>query len=125
MTVTYQVGGGGHLDIDFWVSYPGNNLSHSVDRHAQLQDPDNRVLGKQVKQSTGTLSITAEKNGRHEYCFSNQMSAIADKIVRYLVSDERRPNSKLTCRCSAALTCTESFMLARMVCRCLTDFDAG
>lgn len=20
MTVTYQVGGGGHLDIDFWVS---------------------------------------------------------------------------------------------------------
>lgn len=21
MTVTYQVGGGGHLDIDFWVSY--------------------------------------------------------------------------------------------------------
>lgn len=22
MTVTYQVGGGGHLDIDFWVRYP-------------------------------------------------------------------------------------------------------
>ena len=21
MTVTYQVGGGGHLDIDFWVTY--------------------------------------------------------------------------------------------------------
>lgn len=21
MTVTYQVGGGGHLDIDFWVRY--------------------------------------------------------------------------------------------------------
>ncbi|KAJ7117339.1 emp24/gp25L/p24 family/GOLD-domain-containing protein [Mycena crocata] len=64
MTVTYQVGGGGHLDIDFW-----------------LADPDMRLLGKQVRQSTGTLSITAEKDGRHEYCFSNQMSAIADKIV--------------------------------------------
>jgi len=22
MTVTYQVGGGGHLDIDFWISDP-------------------------------------------------------------------------------------------------------
>ncbi|KAJ6539069.1 emp24/gp25L/p24 family/GOLD-domain-containing protein [Mycena capillaripes] len=68
MTVTYQVGGGGHLDIDFWLS-----------------DPDNRLLGKQIRQSTGTLSITAEKDGRHEYCFSNQMSAIADKIVSFNV----------------------------------------
>ncbi|KAJ3788837.1 emp24/gp25L/p24 family/GOLD-domain-containing protein [Lentinula aff. detonsa] len=68
MTVTYQVGGGGHLDIDFW-----------------LADPEGRLLGKQVKQSTGTLSVTAEKNGRFEYCFSNQMSAIADKIVSFNV----------------------------------------
>ncbi|KAF9076464.1 emp24/gp25L/p24 family/GOLD-domain-containing protein [Rhodocollybia butyracea] len=68
MTVTYQVGGGGHLDIDFW-----------------LADPDERLIGKQVKQSTGSLSITAEKNGRYEYCFSNQMSAIADKIVSFNV----------------------------------------
>ncbi|KAJ7499191.1 emp24/gp25L/p24 family/GOLD-domain-containing protein [Mycena latifolia] len=68
MTVTYQVGGGGHLDIDFWLS-----------------DPEARLLGKQIRQSTGTLSITAEKDGRHEYCFSNQMSAIADKIVSFNV----------------------------------------
>ncbi|KAF8915816.1 emp24/gp25L/p24 family/GOLD-domain-containing protein [Mucidula mucida] len=68
MTVTYQVGGGGHLDIDFWLS-----------------DPTSKVLGKQVKQSTGTLSVTADKDGRYEYCFSNQMSAIADKIVSFNV----------------------------------------
>ncbi|KAF8665683.1 hypothetical protein AX16_000136 [Volvariella volvacea WC 439] len=68
MTVTYQVGGGGHLDIDFW-----------------LTDPENKVLNKQVRQSTGSVSITAQKNGRHEYCFSNQMSAIADKMVSFNV----------------------------------------
>ncbi|KAH0587245.1 hypothetical protein H2248_006049 [Termitomyces sp. 'cryptogamus'] len=68
MTVTYQVGGGGHLDIDFW-----------------LTDPDDHVLGKQVRQSTGSLSITAQKDGRHELCFSNQMSAITDKIVSFNV----------------------------------------
>jgi hypothetical protein len=50
----------------------------------QLADPDDSLLGKQIRQSTGTLAITAEKDGRHEYCFSNQMSSIADKIVRYV-----------------------------------------
>ncbi|KAF5321650.1 hypothetical protein D9619_001005 [Psilocybe cf. subviscida] len=68
MTVTYQVGEGGHLDIDFWLS-----------------DPTGAVLGKQIKQSTGQLAITAEKDGRHEYCFSNQMSAIADKMISFNV----------------------------------------
>ncbi|KIM83754.1 hypothetical protein PILCRDRAFT_68911 [Piloderma croceum F 1598] len=68
MTVTYQVGGGGHLDIDFW-----------------LADPDNKALAKQIKQSTGTASVTAEMDGRHEYCFSNMMSAISDKIISFNV----------------------------------------
>ncbi|GBE79543.1 supernatant protein factor C-terminal domain-containing protein [Sparassis latifolia] len=68
MTVTYQVGGGGHLDIDFW-----------------LADPDSVALAKHLRQSTGTASITAEKDGRHEYCFSNQMSAVADKLVSFNV----------------------------------------
>ncbi|TFK74428.1 supernatant protein factor, C-terminal domain-containing protein [Pluteus cervinus] len=68
MTVTYQVGGGGHLDIDFWLS-----------------DPNRKVLGKHIRQSTGDLSTTAETNGRFEYCFSNQMSAIADKMVSFNV----------------------------------------
>jgi hypothetical protein len=51
----------------------------------QLADPEDRLLGKHIKQSTGSVSITAEKDGRHEYCFSNQMSAIADKMVRYVL----------------------------------------
>ncbi|KAH7916123.1 emp24/gp25L/p24 family/GOLD-domain-containing protein [Hygrophoropsis aurantiaca] len=68
MTVTYQVGEGGHLDIDFW-----------------LTDPDETALAKHFKQSTGSVSITAEADGRYEYCFSNQMSAIADKWVSFNV----------------------------------------
>ncbi|KAF8639765.1 hypothetical protein AX17_001026 [Amanita inopinata Kibby_2008] len=68
MTVTYQVGGGGHLDIDFW-----------------LTDPQDSVLAKHIRQDTGSISITAEKDGRYEYCFSNQMSAIADKMVSFNV----------------------------------------
>lgn len=68
MTITYQVGEGGHLDIDFW-----------------LMDPEGDVLAKQIRQSTGSASITAEKDGRYEYCFSNQMSTMADKQVSFNV----------------------------------------
>ncbi|KAF5331542.1 hypothetical protein D9611_007646 [Ephemerocybe angulata] len=68
MTVTYQVGEGGHLDIDFW-----------------LTDPAGKVLGKHIRQSTGDLAVTADNDGRYEYCFSNQMSAIADKMVSFNV----------------------------------------
>ena len=43
-------------------------------------------MHKLLKQSTGTVSITATKNGKHEYCFSNQMSTVVDKLVRCVVS---------------------------------------
>jgi len=68
MTVTYQVGGGGHMDVDFW-----------------LTDSDGHALHKDIKQSTGTVSITAKKDGRHEYCFSNLMSSVSDKVVSFNV----------------------------------------
>ena len=82
MTVTYQVGGGGHLDIDFWVCTCLFDWPTSALNSEKLADPDNLALGKHIKQSTGSVSITAEKDGRYEYCFSNQMSTLADKIVK-------------------------------------------
>ncbi|CUA67736.1 Endosomal protein P24B [Rhizoctonia solani] len=68
MTVTYQVGGGGHLDIDFWLS-----------------DPINIALNKRLKESEGTASLTAEKDGRYTYCFSNEMSTVTNKEVSFNV----------------------------------------
>ncbi|KIJ28791.1 hypothetical protein M422DRAFT_145575, partial [Sphaerobolus stellatus SS14] len=68
MTVTYQVRGGRNLDIDFW-----------------LADPNNLALEKHLKQSTGAVSIITEHDGRYKYCFSNQMSTVADKIVSFNV----------------------------------------
>lgn len=82
MTVTYQVGEGGHLDIDFWVRFacvpplPGSSV------FLQLADPEESMLTKHIRYSTGSTSITAEKDGRYEYCFSNEMSTMADKEVR-------------------------------------------
>ncbi|EJU06445.1 supernatant protein factor C-terminal domain-containing protein [Dacryopinax primogenitus] len=68
MTVTYQVGQGGSLDIDFW-----------------LADPDNIPISKHHKQSTGTAKTTAQKDGRYTYCFSNEMSSMSDKLISFNV----------------------------------------
>ncbi|GAA5888731.1 hypothetical protein JCM6882_002830 [Rhodosporidiobolus microsporus] len=68
MTVTYQVAGGGHLDVDFY-----------------LTGPNNRVMNEQRKKDTGTYSFTAEADGRYSYCFSNEMSTVSGKTVSFNV----------------------------------------
>ena len=80
------------------------------------------VLGKQIKLSTGQVSMTAEKDGRHEYCFSNQMSAISDKVVRYeRIHDVRALlfHSWLP----VVLTCMASSMLPVTVCKPIVAYD--
>jgi len=49
----------------------------------QLTDPINIYVAQHSKQSTGTVSMTADKDGRYTYCFSNEMSTVSDKKVRY------------------------------------------
>ncbi|EPQ26506.1 uncharacterized protein PFL1_05828 [Pseudozyma flocculosa PF-1] len=68
MTLTYQVGGGGHLDID-----------------VILTDPKLRALFEQKRKDTGTYSFTASEDGRYTYCFSNEFSTVSDKTVSFNV----------------------------------------
>lgn len=68
MTVTYEVGGslgGGHLDIDFYVTEPGGSTIYSIHRKPQ-----------------GSFDMEAAGSGRYTYCFSNEMSTYARKILR-------------------------------------------
>lgn len=44
MTVTYQVGGGGHLDIDFWVSAVLNGIETRFNVSFSLQTRTTRLL---------------------------------------------------------------------------------
>jgi len=68
MTITYQVAGGGHLDIDFWVT-----------------NPRNEPMYQQTKKDTGTYSFTANVDGRFTYCFSNEFSTVTAKTVSFNV----------------------------------------
>lgn len=68
MTLTYQVGGGGHLDVDVW-----------------LEDPYDHRLFEHKRKDTGTYSFTADHNGRYTYCFSNEFSTVSDKTLSFNV----------------------------------------
>ncbi|CAG8498817.1 2168_t:CDS:2 [Paraglomus brasilianum] len=68
MTITFQVGEGGHLDIDFTMT-----------------DPNDRPIIGEERQSTGTFSVGAQDDGRYTYCFSNEMSSVTDKSVSFNV----------------------------------------
>ncbi|PWN18953.1 supernatant protein factor, C-terminal domain-containing protein [Microstroma glucosiphilum] len=68
MTLTYQVGGGGHLDVDVY-----------------LEDPQNVRLFEHKRRDTGTYSFTAQHTGRYTYCFSNEFSHISDKTLSFNV----------------------------------------
>lgn len=68
MTLTYQVGGGGHLDVNVW-----------------LEDPKRSRLFDQQHKDTGTYSFTAQHTGRYSYCFSNEFSTVSDKTLSFNV----------------------------------------
>ncbi|KAK9453622.1 emp24/gp25L/p24 family/GOLD-domain-containing protein [Dipodascopsis uninucleata] len=73
MAVTYQVGdqdhgSSGSLGIDFWVT-----------------DPHNQVLKAENDVAFGEFSFTADKSGRHIYCFSNEANGMTEKEVGFNV----------------------------------------
>ncbi|WVQ77195.1 hypothetical protein IAR50_006878 [Cryptococcus sp. DSM 104548] len=68
MTVTYEVGGGGHLDVDFYV-----------------MDPNGNVINKQDRKPQGSFSIQVDRAGRFTYCFSNEFSTMSSKTLSFNV----------------------------------------
>ncbi len=47
----------------------------------QISNPQNRVLSSIHRKPTGSHSFTADQDGRHTYCFSNEMSSVSPKTV--------------------------------------------
>ena len=63
MTVTYQVGGGGHLDIDFWVRKHAYTRAVRLTTLATVDGPIRRGAGK-AGQAVNGDSILHCKEGR-------------------------------------------------------------
>lgn len=69
MGVTFEVGVGGRLDIDFRITSPGG-----------------RTLHEGLREKANTYSFIAEQPGPYTYCFSNKMSVRAKKTVTFTVA---------------------------------------
>ena len=60
MTVTYQVGGGGHMDVDFWVCDPSEPLMQRTTDHS----PANRSGGARTAQGRQTVNRHRFNHGK-------------------------------------------------------------
>ncbi|KAG0315262.1 p24 complex component [Linnemannia gamsii] len=66
--VSFQVGDGGNLDVDFWITNPSGELVEDAKRSP-----------------SETFNHVAKVKGRHEYCFSNAFSTVTDKTLSFNV----------------------------------------
>ncbi|KAK3827599.1 MAG: supernatant protein factor, C-terminal domain-containing protein [Benniella sp.] len=66
--ISYQVGEGGHLDIDFWIT-----------------DPSGSFVEDANKSASATYNHEAKVPGKYQYCFSNAFSTVTEKTVGFNV----------------------------------------
>lgn len=67
----FAVQSGGDFDIDYEIKGPNRNVIHS-----------------ETKQRQGELVFLADVVGEYEFCFSNEMSTFAEKVVDFEIQHE-------------------------------------
>lgn len=58
-------------------------LGGSFDVDYSVKDPLGNVLEHKTKERLGDMVITAKHIGEYEFCFSNEMSTFADKVIDF------------------------------------------
>ncbi|KAH3661667.1 hypothetical protein OGAPHI_006517 [Ogataea philodendri] len=66
----FAVQAGGSFDVDYTIKAPGG-----------------RILANEQKQRQGDYIFTADLIGEYEFCFSNEMSTFAEKVVDFEIKD--------------------------------------
>jgi len=67
-----QVQAGGSFDIDY-----------------EVKDPQGKVILDGTKERQGDFVFTAQNAGEYSFCFSNDMSTFAEKIVDFEITVPR------------------------------------
>ncbi|KAL8566223.1 hypothetical protein ACOMHN_063113 [Nucella lapillus] len=66
MSLMFEVAEGGFLDIDI-----------------KIFGPDNKVIHEGERESNGKYTFAAHMDGSYRYCFSNKMSTLTPKVIKF------------------------------------------
>lgn len=67
----FAVQQGGSFDVDYII-----------------KDPKERIVVEETKQRQGDFSFTAQHPGQYEFCFLNEMSTFAEKVIDFEIKYE-------------------------------------
>ncbi|KAG0028761.1 hypothetical protein BGZ81_004446 [Podila clonocystis] len=100
--LTYNVAAHERACFYTWVDAPKKKLAFyfavqsggSFDIDVEATGPNNKVLLQLEKERQGDYVFTANEEGEYSFCFSNDMSTFAEKVVDFEISveNEKRPS---------------------------------
>lgn len=67
----------------------------SFDINYQIKAPDGKIIVSEVKQRQGDYVFNANQQGEYEFCFDNEMSTFAEKVIDFELKDDNSHRAQL------------------------------
>ncbi|EXX59312.1 hypothetical protein RhiirA5_347554 [Rhizophagus irregularis] len=102
-SLTYNVAAHERACFYAWADKPGEKVAFyfavqsggSFDIDYVVTDPRNRIVLNGERERQGDYIFTANYVGEYSFCFANDMSTFAEKLVDFEISIENEPRAEL------------------------------